>query len=100
VTFVGYMTNNCVLSSAAAAADQGLGVEVLSDATGAINIADDAGYADAGTVHTTLMALLHSNFAAVGSTATWVEALQDGTALPKSNLVASATTGLQRATHT
>lgn len=98
VTFVGYMTNNCVISSAAAAADQGLGAEVLSDATGAIHLANEAGYADAETVHTTLMTLLHSNFAAVSSTATWIEALKAGAALPKSNLVTSATTGLQRAT--
>ena len=43
------------------------------------------------------MALLHSNFAAVSSTAKWAEALQAGTALPTSDLVVSATTGLQRA---
>ena len=97
VTFVGYMTNNCVIASAAAASDQGVAAEVLSDATGAIHIANDAGYVDARTVHTTLMALLHSNFAAVSSTATWTDSLQAGTPLPTSNLVASATTGLQRA---
>lgn len=99
VTFVGYMTNNCVISSAAAAADQGLIAEVLSDATGAINIANDAGYADAQAVHTTLMTLLHSNFASVCSTAEWAEAVQAGTPLPKSDLVTSATTGIQRLSH-
>ena len=99
VTFVGYMTNNCVIASAAAASDLGVTAEVLSDATGAINIANDAGYADARTVHTTLMALLHSNFAAVSSTATWTEALQAGAPLPKSDLVTSATTGSQRSSH-
>lgn len=97
VTLVGYMTNNCVLSSAAAASDQGVNAEVLSDAIGAIHLANDAGQADAETVHTTLMTLLHSNFAAVSSTAAWTEALQAGTALPTGNLVSSATTGLQRA---
>ncbi|WP_052667543.1 isochorismatase family protein [Nitriliruptor alkaliphilus] len=100
VTFVGYMTNNCVISSAAAAADQGLGAEVLSDATGAINIANDAGYADAEAVHTTLMTLLHSNLASVSSTAKWTEALQAGTPLPGSDLVTSALTGTQRAIRT
>lgn len=99
VTFVGYMTNNCVISSAAAAADQGLSAEVLSDATGAISIANDAGSADAEAVHTTIMTLLHSNWASVSSTTTWTEALQAGTPLPKSNLVTSATTGRQRSSH-
>ena len=98
VVFVGYMTNNCVISSAAAAADQGLAAEVLSDATGAIHLANDAGHADAETVHTTLMTLLHSNFAAVTTTGAWIDALKAGTALPKSNLVTSAMTGLERAT--
>ena len=97
VTFVGYMTNNCIIASAAEASDRGVAAEVLSDATGAISIANDAGYADARTVHTTLMALLHSNFAAVSSTAKWTEALQAGASLPTSNLVTSATTGRERA---
>lgn len=97
VTLVGYMTNNCVLASAASADDQGLVAEVLSDATGAINIANEAGYVDAQSVHTTLMTLLHSNFAAVTSTAGWTEALKAGTALPASNLVVSAMTGVERA---
>jgi nicotinamidase-related amidase len=96
-TFVGYMANNCVIASAAAASDQGLTAEVLWDATGAINIANDAGYADAKTVHTTLMTLLHSNFAAVSSTAKWIDAVRAGTELPKSNLITSARTGLHRA---
>lgn len=97
VALVGYMTNNCVVASAAAASDQGLGAEVLSDATGAIHITNAAGHVDAETVHTTLMTLLHSNFAVVASTADWVRAVQDGTALPTSDLVSSATAGLERA---
>src|SRR5699024_1894875 len=38
--------------------------EVLADATGAIHLANAAGSADAETVHTTLMTLLNSNWAA------------------------------------
>jgi hypothetical protein len=98
-TWFSIMTNNCVIASAAAAADQGLSAEVLSDATGAINIANDAGHADAQSVHTTIMTLLHSNFAAVSSTAKWTEAVLVGAPLPKSDLVTSATTGTQRASH-
>ncbi|MEV6598593.1 isochorismatase family protein [Actinoplanes sp. NPDC051346] len=97
ITLVGYMTNNCVLASAAEAETHGLTVEVLSDATGAINIANEAGFADAKTVHTTLMALFHSNFAAVADTATWSDAVAARHPLPKSDLRASAATGARRA---
>ncbi|MEU4445699.1 isochorismatase family protein [Actinosynnema sp. NPDC050801] len=97
ITLVGYMTNNCVLASAAEAETHGLTAEVLSDATGAINIANDAGFADAKTVHTTLMALFNSNFAAVTDTTTWSDAAAAGQSLPKSDLGTSAVTGAQRA---
>jgi nicotinamidase-related amidase len=90
ITLVGYMTNNCVLASAAEAETHGLAVEVLSDATGAIDLSNEAGSVDARTVHTTLLALLHSNWAAVADTARWSEAVSAGTALAGSNLVVSA----------
>ena len=97
ITLVGYMTNNCVLASAAEAETHGLAAEVLSDATGAIDIANDAGFADAKTVHTTLMSLFHSNFAAVADTATWSGAAAAGRSLPKSDLGSSAVAGARRA---
>lgn len=93
ITLAGYMTNNCVIASAAAAEPLGFAVEVLSDATGAIDLANDAGTAPARQVHETLMALLHSNWAAVADTATWTEALRTGAALTKSDLVTSAAQG-------
>lgn len=96
VTLVGYMTNNCVIASAAGAEEIGIDVEVLSDATGAINLENAAGSVDAKTVHTTLMALLDSNFAAVATTEAWTQALTDGTALPKDDLVSSATRAAER----
>src|SRR5699024_8714842 len=93
VTLVGYMTNNCVLASAAAAELLGLAVEVLSDATGAIDLVNDAGRAPAQQVHETLMALLHSNWAAVTDTDTWTTAVQTEQTLGKSDLVTSAANG-------
>ena len=93
ITVVGYMTNNCDLATAADAETRGIAVEVLSDATGAIHLANEAGSASAEQVHTTLMALLHSNFAAVASTDAWVEAVRAGVALPKSDLGTSAVQG-------
>ncbi|WP_156761177.1 isochorismatase family protein [Microbacterium karelineae] len=97
VTLVGYMTNNCVLASAAGAEPLGIAVEVLSDATGAIHLANAAGSASARQVHETLMVLLHSNFAAVATTEEWEGALAAGEALPKSDLVASALSGREEA---
>ncbi|MDQ4045821.1 MAG: isochorismatase family protein [Actinomycetota bacterium] len=93
ITLVGYMTNNCVIASAAAAEPLGFTVEVLSDATGAIDLSNEAGTAAARQVHETLMALLHSNWAAVMDTATWITALQTGAPLAKSDLVTSAAQG-------
>lgn len=98
VTLVGYMTNNCVLASAVEAEFFGFNTEVLSDATGAINLANDAGFADAKTVHTTLLALLNSNWAAVSTTDAWAGALQAQQALKKSDLGSSAMAGAARMT--
>ena len=90
VTLVGFMVNNCVLASAAWGETIGLTTEVLSDAVGATNLCNRAGKADARTVHTTLMALLHSNWAAVATTDDWCRALARDEPLPRCNLVASA----------
>lgn len=93
ITIVGYMTNNCVIGSAAAAEPLGFTVEVLSDATGAIDIVNSAGAAAAKQVHETIMALLNSNWAAVAATSTWSEAVKSETALVGGNLIESAARG-------
>ena len=90
VTLVGFMANNCILASAAWGETIGLTTEVLSDAVGAINLSNRAGKVDARTVHSTLMALLHSNWAAVATTDDWCRALARREPLPRSNLVVSA----------
>lgn len=95
VTLVGYMTNNCILASAAESETHGLTAEVLSDATGAIHISNAAGTVPAESVHTTLMTILHSNFAAVSSTQAWIDAVTAGEPLKKDNLVSSAVLGAQ-----
>lgn len=95
ITLVGYMTNNCVLGTAADAEPLGLAVEVLSDATGAIHLANKAGSVTAQQLHETLMVLLHSNFAAVATTDDWTAAVTERTALPKGDLGSSAIQGQQ-----
>ncbi|WP_106400776.1 isochorismatase family protein [Actinocorallia populi] len=96
VTFAGYMTNNCDLASVVDAEALGFGAEVLSDATGAIHLANAAGSVSAEDLHRTLMVLFQSNLAAVATTGEWRKALASGAALEKDNLVASALEGLQR----
>ena len=93
ITIVGYMTNNCDLATAVEAEGLGFQCEILSDATGAVHLANEAGSVSAQTVHASLMVLLQSNFASVSTTAHWVEALEAGAPLPKSNLVTSALDG-------
>lgn len=91
------MTNNCILASAVEGEGLGFTTEVLSDATSAINIANDAGFASAETVHRTIMAVLNSNLAAVVTTEAWTEALSAQQPLPKSDLGTSAVMGAQQA---
>lgn len=93
ITIVGYMTNNCVIGSTAAAEPLGFTVEVLSDATGAIDIVNSAGSAPAKQVHETIMAILNSNWAAVATTSAWTVAVQSENALAGDNLIESAARG-------
>jgi len=93
VTIVGYMTNNCDLATAVGAEELGLAAEVLSDASGAIHLANEAGKVSADQLHETLLVLLHSNFAAVATTEAWTAAVSAGEPLPKSDLGTSATQG-------
>jgi nicotinamidase-related amidase len=93
ITITGYMTNNCVLASAAAAEPLGFAVEVLSDATGAIPLSNDAGASSAAQVHEILMTVLNSNWAAVATTDAWTAAVETGASLPAGNLAESAMAG-------
>lgn len=97
ITIVGYMTNNCDLGTAVEAEGLGITAEILSDATGAINLANEAGRVGAEVLHNTLMVLYQSNFAAVASAADWSKAVAAGAELPKSNLVVSALQGQESA---
>jgi nicotinamidase-related amidase len=95
ITVVGYMTNNCDIATAADAEARGFATEVLSDATGAIHLTNDAGSVPAKQLHESLMVLLNSNFAAVATTDRWLEAAEAKEPLAKSNLVESALQGRQ-----
>ena len=93
ITIVGFMTNNCDIATAVSAEELGLAAEILSDASGAIHLANEAGKVSADQLHQTLLVLLHSNFAAVATTAAWTEAVTDRKPLAKSDLGTSALQG-------
>lgn len=93
ITIVGFMTNNCDIATAVDAEGLGLAAEVLSDATGAIHLANEQGQVSAEVLHEALMVLLHSNFAAVATTDAWAHAVRSGESLPKNDLGTSATQG-------
>ena len=94
ITVAGFMTNNCDIATAVEAEGLGLAAEILSDATGAIHLANEMGKVTAEVLHETLMVMLHSNFAAVGTTEAWATAVQRGQSLPKNDLGTSAVQGL------
>lgn len=93
ITIVGYMTQNCNVSTTIEAAHRGLNVEVLVDATGALAYENAAGRAEAEEVHRVFTVVFHARFGAVTSTARWIEAVARGEALPRGQLLASAQLG-------
>ncbi|RRS05500.1 cysteine hydrolase [Aquabacterium soli] len=85
----GYMTHNCNASTVFEAFHTGYSVEVLSDATGALAYMNAAGSASAEEIHRVFSVVFHSNFAAVASTAQWLDAVAAGLPLQKDNVPAS-----------
>ena len=89
LTITGFMTQHCVASTTREAADRGLHVEVLSDATGAPPLDTPQGASSAQDVHEGTLMVLSSGFATVVDTATWLDAVAAGTPLPAPDLWAS-----------
>ncbi len=101
IAIAGYMTQNCDESTARDAAQRGYRVEFLSDATGTLAFANEAGAVDARTLHETVLVVLQSRFASVVTTDEWSEAVTGGgTALTGSSIYAStAAARTQRTDH-
>jgi nicotinamidase-related amidase len=89
LTIVGYMTHNCNAATIYQASHDGLKVEVLSDATGALPYENTAGRASAEEIHRVFNTVFHSNFAAVTTTEEWVAAAREGRALEADNVYLS-----------
>lgn len=86
---VGYMTHNCDAATIYQAAHDGLKVEFLSDATGALPYQNAGGRASAEEIHRVFCTVFHSNFAAVTTTGNWVAAVHDGRGLETDNIYLS-----------
>ncbi|HEX7641788.1 MAG TPA: cysteine hydrolase family protein [Burkholderiaceae bacterium] len=89
LSIVGYMTHNCDASTAIHARHAGITAEFLSDASGSLPYANDAGRASAEEIHRTFSVVFHSSFAAVTTTAQWVAALQAGAPIARDNILLS-----------
>lgn len=89
LSVVGYMTHNCTASTLFEARHLGLKAEFLHDATGAVPYANAAGSASAEEIHRVFSVVFESNFAAVVSTAQWIDAVQAKRALPRDSVMAS-----------
>lgn len=89
LSLAGYMTQNCAASTVFEALHRGLGVEFLSDASGALPYANAAGGASAEEIHRVFSVVFHSNFASVATTEGWIAALTAGQAIEKDNVLMS-----------
>ncbi|GAB3238826.1 cysteine hydrolase family protein [Glycomyces halotolerans] len=78
VAVTGYMTQNCDASTVFQAEGLGIAVEFLSDATGTLPLATEAGEVSARSLHETMLVVLSSNFASVSTTAEWIAAVESG----------------------
>ncbi len=89
LSIVGYMTHNCDAATIYHASHDGLKVEFLSDATGALPYENAGGKASAEEIHRVFSAVFHSNFAAVTNTNDWITAVRKGGAIEPDNVFLS-----------
>jgi nicotinamidase-related amidase len=99
VSLCGYMTHNCVASTAIQALHDGLAVEVLSDATGSVPYANSAGSASAREIHQAFSVVLQSRFAAVLRTDAWLAAIAGGLPPLRENIFTSHRNAIEMPSH-
>jgi len=74
----GYMTQMCCDTTARQAFHLGFGVEFLSDATGTLSLANDAGSVSAEELHRAILVTQGMLFSKVMTTAEWISGLGKG----------------------
>jgi nicotinamidase-related amidase len=98
LAIAGFMTQNCDDSTVRQAVHAGYAVEFLTDASGAVSYANRAGRASAEEIHRVFTVVMQSRFAAVLTTAAWIEALAGGAAPIRDSIVGSAAAARRGAT--
>ena len=93
VSAVGFMTQNCVASTINHALHHGLQAEFLHDASGTLPYENAAGRVEAEEVHRVFSVVFESRFAAVTTTARWVEAVERRESLARDSVFASSQRG-------
>lgn len=89
LTIVGYMTHHCDDSTTREAMHRGYQIEVLSDATGSLSYANQAGSASAEQIHKTTLVVMQAGFAAVMTTDDWLAALNQTYTPVRDNIYSS-----------
>ena len=95
LTLVGFLTHNCIDSTAREALHRGYRVEVLADATGTVALRNPVGTGSAEDLHRHTLLVLQSRFAAVLETAEWEQSLDGGVAHTPTGLLPSAAAALE-----
>ena len=89
LVIAGYMTHNCDAATIYHASHQGLTVEFLSDATGALPYDNAGGKVSAEEIHRVFCTVFHSSFASVMPTEEWISAVREGRAVGRDNVFMS-----------
>ncbi len=97
LTLVGFLTHNCIDSTAREALHRGYRVEVLADATGTVALRNPVGTAAAEDLYRHTLLVLQSRFAAVLNTAEWEKSLDSGVESGPTGLLPSAAAALEAA---
>ena len=97
LTLVGFLTHNCIDSTAREALHRGYRVEVLADATGTVALRNPVGAVTAEELHRHTLLVLQSRFAAVLDTGEWERSLDSGAEHAPTGLLPSAAAALEGA---
>ncbi len=90
IVVVGFMTQLCVESTIRDAVHRGFDAELLADAAGTLDLANQSGRRSACDIHETVCVVLQSEFAAVTTTDAWIADMQVGRSPARSNIVESS----------
>jgi nicotinamidase-related amidase/RimJ/RimL family protein N-acetyltransferase len=95
LTIVGYMIQNCDLSTVVQGMHAGFTIELLDDATGALPYFNRAGSASAEEMHRVMTVVMQARFASVITTDEWFAALATGELPARDSIFSSNQRGRQ-----